>query len=575
MSDRDIRITRCDVHEVKSHPKKADKGMRPSERALFPATSPPKGAGGLDPKEGENSKPALQNLIARKKFFYRDIFQYLPDPIFLTGSDGKIIACNYSLIEMTQFSQGELISRDFSEVAKGDLLREKVRECLKFGTGLKNQLVAVEKKDGGEIRTSVDVTRMAVGGERVYQFRFEDPDKNGGLEKDRKTHRLLETVFENTHMHVAHVDKELVYLKVNGPFARFHKMPPEDIRGKKCSEIARCPDHVEICRRVLSTGESHFAPAQAFEPKPPERGEVTYWDCSFVPVRDEKGEISGLILMFRDVTQKLRAENALIKSQEELFQAQKMEALGVLIAGIAHEINNPINQLIFNIPLFQGIWQDIVPILAGYSQRHPNARFHGLTYEFIEENMGQLLSNMDMAANRIARIVEDLKNFSRRSSVNDKEKLHLNTAVKNALRLAQATIKKSGVELVTEFEDRLPLIEGNLHNVEQIVLNLLINAIQAMEDRRGEVRIRTCFEDGKIVFSVSDTGKGISPQFADRIFDPFVTSRQGKGGTGLGLSVTYNLVKAHGGEIAFQTQENVGTTFTVSFPYIEKIGHVT
>jgi signal transduction histidine kinase len=110
-------------------------------------------------------------------------------------------------------------------------------------------------------------------------------------------------------------------------------------------------------------------------------------------------------------------------------------------------------------------------------------------------------------------------------------------------------------------------MEGSLHNLEQIVLNLVINAIQAMEGRPGKVRIHTFCRGGRLYLTIADTGKGIHPSIAERIFDPFVTDRQGQGGTGLGLSVTYNLVKAHGGEIRFKTKEGEGTLFEVSFPH--------
>ena len=179
---------------------------------------------------------------------------------------------------------------------------------------------------------------------------------------------------------------------------------------------------------------------------------------------------------------------------------------------------------------------------------------------------------MDMAANRVAKIVSDLKNFARKSNVADKKPVQLNTAVQNAIRLAQTTLRKSGIDLRVDLGDSLPLMKGNPQSIEQIVVNLIINAIQAIDHDQGRVEVGTGFQrkDGLIFVSISDNGGGIDPSISDKIFDPFFTDKQAGGGTGLGLSITYNLVKAHEGEIHFKSQKGKRTTFKVFFPTILK-----
>jgi CheY-like chemotaxis protein/two-component sensor histidine kinase len=179
---------------------------------------------------------------------------------------------------------------------------------------------------------------------------------------------------------------------------------------------------------------------------------------------------------------------------------------------------------------------------------------------------------MDLAANRVAKIVSDLKNFARQSNVVDKSLIQINTAVENALRLAQTSLRKSGVELVVDLAGDLPCLKGNLQNIEQIILNLVINAVQAIDHDQGVVRIATGFQngDGRISVSIVDNGCGVAPDISGKLFDPFVTDKQAEGGTGLGLSVTYSLVKAHDGEIVFQSEKGKGTTFTVFFPTVVK-----
>ena len=265
-------------------------------------------------------------------------------------------------------------------------------------------------------------------------------------------------------------------------------------------------------------------------------------------------------------------EEALQKSEQQLQQAQKMEALGTLVAGVAHEINNPINLIMYNLPLIQKIWFDFLPVLMEQKKVFPDQKFGGFTYEFLEDNLPQLVADMDMAANRVAKIVSDLKNFSKQSNVAEKSALQVNTAVKNALRLAQTTLRKSGVKIELELGEDLPLMQGNLQSIEQIILNIIINAIQAIDHENGIIRIRSGLQkkDGRILIAVSDNGCGISAAVADKLFLPFVTDKQEEGGTGLGLSVTYGLVQAHGGDISFETRKGKGTTFTITMPTLLK-----
>jgi len=283
---------------------------------------------------------------------------------------------------------------------------------------------------------------------------------------------------------------------------------------------------------------------------------------------DPSGTVDGILILTRDVTDRKHAEEALQESQQQLYQAQKMDALGTLVAGVAHEINNPLSQVMFNMPLLQKLWRDMLPVLKEHSGKNPDLKYGGLTYDFLAENLGQLLTDMEMAARRVATIGSSLKSFARQSSVVDKRSIQINTAVTNALRLAGTTIKKSDVHLELDLADDLPLMEGNLHCIEQIILNMVINGVEAIDHNRGKIRIVSRFQDknGRVRLTISDNGCGISPSISDKIFDPFVTDKQAAGGTGLGLSVSYSLVKAHDGEIRFRSREGEGSTFTLLFP---------
>jgi signal transduction histidine kinase len=265
-----------------------------------------------------------------------------------------------------------------------------------------------------------------------------------------------------------------------------------------------------------------------------------------------------------------QTERTLGEAEQSLQQAQKMETLGTLVAGVAHEINNPINLILYNLPLMERVWSDFMPVLMSLEAEDPGRRFGGLNYGFLRENLTQLVTDMKMAAHRVAKIVTDLKNFSRQSSVADKSPVKLNTAVRNALRLAQPTLRGAGVRVRMELgeDEDLPEIDANLQNIEQITLNIVVNAVQAIDQPDGEIIIQTGFthKDGRVFLKVSDNGRGVAPELAERIFLPFVTDKQAQGGTGLGLSVSYSLVKAHHGEIVHEKRQGGGTTFSVFLP---------
>ncbi len=274
------------------------------------------------------------------------------------------------------------------------------------------------------------------------------------------------------------------------------------------------------------------------------------------------------ILTVSDITRRKRAELALRSSQDQLYQAQKMEALGTLVAGMAHEINNPTSLILFNLPILERVWRDILPHLQYFSPKGKPRKFGGYKLDYLERHFHQLIVDMELAASRIAKIVKDLKNFSRRSQIHDKAPVDINAAVTAALRLAQTTIRKSDVKLTLNLSDDLPRINGNLTAIEQVALNVVINAIQAIDHDQGRIIVETGYvhAEDRVYIAVHDNGRGINPEVADKLFDPFVTSNQGQGGTGLGLAVSYNLVQAHEGQITFADSDEGGTVFTITLP---------
>lgn len=251
----------------------------------------------------------------------------------------------------------------------------------------------------------------------------------------------------------------------------------------------------------------------------------------------------------------------------QLIQSAKMASLGTLVAGIAHEINNPANLITINLPIVQDVWKDARPILHEACMRDPGLAFGGLPPEYMDSKFEKLLSDMRIATSRIVRIIDGLKSFSRKSSPDALQPVDLNDAVNNALILAKNTADKAGIVLDVALCDELKPIQADPLQIEQIVLNLIINSIEAIDHDHGRLCIRSGYADqpGQVYVSIADNGCGIDDSIAHQIFDPFFTRKQACGGTGLGLSIVYTLVKEHGGTIAFRPNDGGGTVFTVCF----------
>jgi len=365
---------------------------------------------------------------------------------------------------------------------------------------------------------------------------------------------------DSTTDHIFMLDGSGKYLFSNDRVGQFGLQRGDELVGRRLQDLY--PRDVaglyrEKLLEVLRNGSTVSFPHQKTTPE-----EIEYHIDTLYPIHRNNSvwAVGGICCNISE--QK--------KIEKQLFQSQKMEAMGTLVAGVAHEINNPINLILFNLPLLEKMWQDLVPLINEHIAKAPDKKIGGLPPAFVKQNLSRLISDMEMAANRVAQIVSGLKGFARKSNPAEKWDIQVNLAVCNAVRLADATAKKLKIVIEKDLASELPLLRANLQNLEQVVLNLIINALESIGHDNGQVRITTRFveQSQNITIHVTDNGRGINPLVADTIFDPFVTDRQAAGGTGLGLSVTYNLVKAHQGDIFFQTKSGKGTTFTVVLPTV-------
>jgi signal transduction histidine kinase len=262
-------------------------------------------------------------------------------------------------------------------------------------------------------------------------------------------------------------------------------------------------------------------------------------------------------------------ENALIK-QEQLFQAAKMVSLGTLVSGIAHEINNPITSVMLNAPNLTRMWADMLPILDRHHAQHGDFQVGGTVYSRIRDRIPMMLSGITDDARRVRDIVADLKDFSRDNPSDMKDDVDLNDVVRKAVGLTANLIKKSTGHFNLACHPGLPTLLGNAQRIEQVVINLVVNACQALPDNDRSVTVTTGIdEEKKLIFlEVADGGRGIEAEVLKRVTDPFFTTRRERGGTGLGLAVSDRIVNDHGGSMHFESMPGKGTTVRVTFPLV-------
>lgn len=259
--------------------------------------------------------------------------------------------------------------------------------------------------------------------------------------------------------------------------------------------------------------------------------------------------------------------------QQQLIQADKMTSLGILISGVAHEINNPTGLLLLNLPIIREAWLDSEELLEQHYEQQGDFIIAGLAYSQMRTEIPNLLSDMSEGAHRIKRIVNDLKDFSRQESEDLREPLNLNEVIATAVRLTENSINNSTDHFNVDYAQNLPIVQGNIQRIEQVIINLILNACQALDSRQNAISVRT-FERKSLrqtCLQITDQGCGIEARNLTRLLDPFFTTRREQGGTGLGLSISSTIIQAHSGELQFESKSGVGTTVTLSLPSSEDI----
>jgi two-component system NtrC family sensor kinase len=261
-----------------------------------------------------------------------------------------------------------------------------------------------------------------------------------------------------------------------------------------------------------------------------------------MPARKYRDEFTNLAIALNHMMMELH------RHEQQLIQSRKMAAIGNLTAGIAHELNNPLN----NISLTA---EALIEDFDRWSD---------------QEKM-KMLRTIEEQLERAGNTVANLLDFTRRDE-SSFERLSVNDVLTRTVNLMSNEISLNGIELDLQLGRNLPTVRGSAHDLQQVFLNLVLNAIQAMPDK-GTLGVRSFASDGSVKIDVSDTGVGIPAENRDKIFDPFFTTKEVGKGTGLGLSVSYGIIKKHHGHLSVSSEVGKGTTFSVVLPVTGQTVH--
>ena len=343
---------------------------------------------------------------------------------------------------------------------------------------------------------------------------------------------------------------------------RFNKKIDE-LTGQYCYEL--CCGIFSPCKNC-PTIKSYLTGGEATSMFKSPSGPV--WDIRSFPIKNSAGQVKNIIELARDVTVKVQMEEEAKALQMRLLQANKMTSLGTLVSGIIHEINNPNSFIISNSRLIKKTWKDNRKILEGHYRTKGDFAFGGLPYSEMRNIMPQVIEAVNEGPARIHKIVSNLRDFVRPRISADLAHVSINDVVKKAMTILSHQIKKHTNNFHIICGNNIPPLRGNSQQLEQVLMNLIMNSLQALSNRKQGVWVSTSFDKKTrmIVIQVRDEGSGMPEDTIGRIIEPFFTTKLKTGGTGLGLSISYNIIKEHNGLLEFRSEHGKGTTATVKLP---------
>jgi len=472
----------------------------------------------------------------RKRLEY--LLDNAPVMIFQLDSTGNFSYANKETLRITGYKYNEWVGKSFAPIVHPDdlaMAAAKFEEARK-GTERRGSTLRI-KNARGEIRVlRINASTIWEGDQfggslLIGRDITEQRHLKEQLERDKE---FIDQLIENANAMIGVTNEEGKLIVFNKRFEEVTGFTKEDALGKDPMEV-----YVPLESRTMTYAAlkeiRKGQPIHELEvPIVSKTGEALLATWSGAAVKLPSGH-NGLVVVGQDVTERKRM-------REELLQSKKLASIGELVSGVAHELNNPLT------------------IVMGFSQllaTEPDA-----TDE--QRNKAQKIFD---AASRSKRIVENLNAFARKKKL-AKQEVDINRILEDTLSLREHSFEVNNIKLIKKYDKNLPLTYADGYQLQQVFLNLINNAFDAMYDthQSGALEVRTSRENGEIIIEVADNGPGVPELLQEKVFDPFFTTKEVGKGTGLGMSLSYGIVKEHGGRIYLDTSYQHGARFVIQLP---------
>jgi PAS domain S-box-containing protein len=477
--------------------------------------------------------------LRRSEARFTELFETLQEGIYIVTPDDKILEVNPALVRMLGYdSKEELLGKKVSEIFVDEHQRSTLIQEVNQQPSPQGREITLFRKDGQPIVCLNTSTAVRDTGGKIVRYQ-------GALADITERRAIEKRLYQQQEFARRLIDSfpDLIFVVDTGRRYTFVSPKVKEVLGYEPQEtvgmIFGDRTHLEERSAALAVfedllrGKRNFASIELRVRH--KEGEWRRLRCHFSPLFDEHGKIEGVVVSGRDITELKRLE-------EQLIQAEKLAAMGQMLAGVAHELNNPLTAILGASELVR---------------ERPG----------VDENTKRQLEMTHRQARRAARIVQNLLEFSRPASP-QKKALDLNAVLDRTLQLHEHSLRRNSVEVDFRPCAGLPPTVGDANQLIQVFLNLVSNAEQAIREIHpsGHIHIRLGQSGSRIFASVQDDGSGIKPEALDKIFDPFFTTKRPGGGTGLGLSICMSIIREHGGDIEVENLPGGGAGFTVFLP---------
>jgi PAS domain S-box-containing protein len=480
--------------------------------------------------------------MKRSEARFTELFETLQEGIYIVTPEDKILEVNPALVRMLGYSsKEELMSMRVSDVFADESQRNSIVHEVSNEASPRGHELTLRRKDGQPVYCLNTASAVRDTSGRIVRFQgaLVDITERRAIEKQlHQQQEFARRLVDSFPDLIFVVDTERRYNFVSPKFKEVLGYEPADFVGLTFGERTHVDDRPAMIALFedLVSGKQSFASIEVRVRH--KQGEWRSLKCNFSPLFDEQGKIEGAVVSGRDVTEVKRLES-------QLIQAEKLAAMGQMLAGVAHELNNPLTAILGASELLR-------------------------ERQGVDDNTKRQLEMTHRQARRAARIVQNLLEFSRPASP-QKKILDLNVVIDRTLQLQDHSLRRNNVEVEFQAVPGLPPIVGDANQLIQIFLNLISNAEQAIREARpsGRIQIRLGRSGNRVTATVQDDGVGIAPEVLPKLFDPFFTTKRPGGGTGLGLSICMSIVREHGGNIEASSLPAGGAAFTITLPAAE------